>query len=384
MLAIGVLLEGCGHSPAATQQEEAAVKAAVKPAATVPLAREADDVARYLAGLPGMPGSPFAELETSEAWQTHRKLLDEAWRKAEGSLLGRLKAFQQQELGEPVWEAPVFYPFGGPDALTIALLFPKSPYFTIVALEPPGTLPTLAQLKEADAEKYLAGTRETSASVLGKSFFVTKEMDRQFRGQITDGLLLPILQLLVRTHHKVLGFRYIRLDEAGNIIDRAADYKAPTKYGNKGIEIEFETESDSSIHTLDYFSINLADDHMAENPPFLSYLAQHRGVTTYLKATSYLTHHKEFSMIRDGILAGSDRILQDDSGIPFASFRPDVWIVQLYGDYTKPYGSFSWLEQPDLRAAYHQPGVKPLSLRLGYGYSRIASNLQLATRLPAE
>jgi len=41
------------------------------------------------------------------------------------------------------------------------------------------------------------------ASVLGRSFFVTRDMDRQFRGQVTDGLLIPILQILVATGHTV-------------------------------------------------------------------------------------------------------------------------------------------------------------------------------------
>ena len=38
-------------------------------------------------------------------------------------------------------------------------------------------------------------------------------MDRQFRGQVTDGLCLPILELLVRSDHTILGFRYVRLDD---------------------------------------------------------------------------------------------------------------------------------------------------------------------------
>ena len=63
------------------------------------------------------------------------------------------------------------------------------------------------------------------ASELGRSFFITRQMDRQFRGQVTDGLLAPILQLLVRSGHTVLGFRYVRLDDAGQVIDRAPDYQ---------------------------------------------------------------------------------------------------------------------------------------------------------------
>jgi hypothetical protein len=375
-LCIVLLLSACERTPALASTEARPVD----PSPSIPHAREADDTARYLAGLPGNPGSTFAELEKTEAWQAHRDGLDRAWGKAETDLVGKLKAFEKQELNDPRWDAPVFYPFGGPDALTVTLLFPRSPSFTIVGLEPAGTLPAVRQFEHMDQAKYLAETRQTMTSVLGKSFFVTREMDKEFRGQTTDGLLLPILQLLVRTHHRVLGFRYVRLDENGGIIERAADYVPPTRYGNKGVEVEFETEGDSAAHTLRYFSANLTNGHLAEDKPFLVYLSHLRGVTTFLKATSYMTHRAEFSTIRNAVLADSANVLQDDSGIPYANFLPEVWDVQLYGEYTRPYGSFKWLEQPDLHQAFGKPGVKPLPLRLGYGYGRVASNLLMGTR----
>jgi hypothetical protein len=104
--------------------------------------------------------------------------------------------------------------------------------------------------------------------------------------------------------------------------------------------------------------------------------------TTLLKATSYMTHHDEFSTIREMVVSHSADIFQDDSGIPYHLFAPDRWNVQLYGEYTKPYGSFGWLEQPDLRKAYLAEKVKPLSLRLGYGFGKVTSNLLLAKRVP--
>jgi hypothetical protein len=206
-------------------------------------------------------------------------------------------------------------------------------------------------------------------------------MDQQMRGQITDGVLLPILHLLVRTQHTILGFRYVRIDEQGKIIGRDRNYHAPTRYGNKGIEIEFRSDGDHSIHTLDYFTVNLSDARLAENQPFLTYVSHLQGCSTLLKATSYMTHRRDFSIIRDRMLASSARILQDDSGLPFRFFQNDAWKVQLYGDYTRPYGTFHWMEQKDLRLAYQASEVKPLALRVGYGYSRIASNLLYATRV---
>jgi hypothetical protein len=352
------------------------------PASSTPHQRDADDVARFIAGVPGAQGSPFAELESSDAWKDHRRRLDSTWNIAENKLIRNLREFQRKELGSPaVQSAPVFYPFGGPDALTATLCFPESPRYVMVGLEPSGTLPSPEQILHKDLPAYLAEMRNTVASELGRSFFVTRQMDQQFRGQVTDGVLLPILHLLVRTDHTVLGFRYVRLDDDGQIVEREPTYHAPTRFGNKGVEVEFRSNSDHSIHKLYYFTVNLSDARLAENRPFLTYIEHLKGSTTLLKATSYMTHRRDFSMIRDQILAASAHILQDDSGLPFRYFHEDAWKVQLYGDYEKPYGSFRWLEQKDLRKAYEEAEVKPLSLHIGYGYQRITSNLLYATRV---
>ena len=85
-------------------------------------------------------------------------------------------------------------------------------------------------------------------------------------------------------------------------------------------------------------------------------------------------------MLFRSILANSHAVLQDDSGIPYSFFATPHWHVQLYGGYVRPYGSFRWLEQPDLRKAYLASGPKPLDFRIGYGYGKVASNLLIATR----
>jgi len=348
----------------------------------VPHSREANDVARFLAGMPGTPGSPYAELEKSEVWKEHRRVVDAAWQSAEREQLPGLRKFQAEELSAPsIQNATVFYPFSGPDSLTAALYFPHNPLYIMVALEPAGTLPTERQIAAKQTPAYLSAVRETMASELGRSFFITRQMDHQFRGQVTDGLLVPISQLLVRSGHTIIGFRYIRLDETGRVIDRAADYHASTRYGNKGVEIEFQNDADASVHHLFYFSVNLSNDRLRENTPFQLYLSRLSGAVSMLKATSYMPHNAGFSIISDALLRSSDAILQDDSGLAFKKFTPDQWKVQLYGDYNQPYGSFRWMEQPDLREAYKTTGPKPLPMHVGYGYKRITSNLQLATRL---
>ena len=94
-----------------------------------------------------------------------------------------------------------------------------------------------------------------------------------------------------------------------------------------------------------------------------------------------MIHKAEFSIVRERLLASSAALLQDDSGIPYHFFADRSWRVQLYGAYDRPYGSFRWLEQADLRNAYLQTGVKSLDFRIGYGYGRIPSNLLLARKM---
>jgi hypothetical protein len=137
--------------------------------------------------------------------------------------------------------------------------------------------------------------------------------------------------------------------------------------------------ADGSAHKLYYFSTNLADQRLKANTGFLAFLSELNGVTSYFKATSYMTHKPEFSEIRDQVLAKSVAVLQDDSGIPFKYFDAQPWQVQLFGDYERPYGSFRWLEQKDLRKAY-STSAKPLDFQIGYGFRKVPSNLLFAKK----
>ncbi len=348
----------------------------------IPRDRLADDVGRFLAGLPGGAVGPFAALESEAAWQAHRLASDELWAKVDRQWMPAIDRFQKTELsGDSIEDSIVFYPFSGPDTLMLTAFFPQNPVYVMVGLEPVGTLPRPRRMTEEELSAYLADIRDTVSSELVRSFFITREMDKEFRGQVTDGLFAPILMLLTRTHHTVLGHRYVRLDENGRIVERTADYKAPGRIGNKGVEIEFRTDADQSVHDLFYFSVNLSDSRLKQNKPFLTFLAGLKRMSTFLKATSYMPHQPGFVTIRQEVLEDSSTILQDDSGIPYRFFDPDVWQVQLFGGYTQPYGSFRYLVQPDLRKAYETEQPKPLGFRIGYGFSKAPSNLQLAKRL---
>lgn len=372
LLCLAAVLPSCRNRPAPDQagrNERPAVFS--EPA---PVDRGANDVGRFLAGLPGTPGSLFANLERDQAWIEHSRELNEDWTRIETSVLPAMSRFRNAWLSAPpVGRSTVFYPFSGPDALMISVFFPHCPAYLMVGLEPPGTLPSPGQLSWNDLPVYLRAVRQTIYSELHRSFFITREMDREFRGQVNDGLLPTILQLLVRTRHTIAGYRRVSLTGSGAIVDRTSGDTQP-----HGVQVDFQSGS-APLQRLYYFSVNLDDRHLGTNRAFLNLLARLPGMTTYMKATSYMPHHPEFSVIRREILSHSAAVLQDDSGIPYHFFG-SPWRVQLFGAYDHPYGSFKWLSQADLKRAYETQNPAPLGFRIGYGYSKAPSNLMLAVR----
>ena len=339
-----------------------------------PADRAADDAGRFLAGIPGTPGSPFLPLEQTPEWSRHSRELNQDWASIEAQAIVAMKRFRSAALQrDGIGDTTVFYPFSGPDALMVSVFFPDCPTYILVGLEPPGTLPSPSAIESKNLEFYLSEVRETIFSELHRSFFITREMDHQFRGQVSDGLLPTILNLLVRSGHSIAGYRSVSVGLDGTLAGRTPGDSLP-----HGVQVDFRRES-APVQRLYYFSVNLADSRLGKNKAFLNFLSRLSGVTTYMKATSYMPHHRDFQLIGRLVLNRSAAILQDDSGIPYRDFDAR-WHVQLFGSYDHPYGSFKWLKQADLKRAYQTQNPIPLGFRIGYGYSKVPSNLMLAVR----
>jgi hypothetical protein len=345
---------------------------------------EADDAARFLAGLPGRGTSPLKLLESEAAWREHARRMDGLFTDFRDRRAPQMREFARTELSRREDLAcPVFYPFSGADALTLLTFFPGRKTYVMAALEPPGRVPLPRELPAESLQRLLPPLASTLESLLRKSFFVTREMDRQLRGQITDGVAWPLLIQLVRAGYVITGHDYVTLDDRGRLALRHQDTRRAQSGRNRGLRL-FLTEGENGRPLeLYYFSLNLDDAHLRNNPAFSKFVASLGSTCTMLKATSYMLHDPGFSRIRSLILDRSALILQDDTGIPWRFLSSGGWDVQLYGDYEQPYGkSFQFRLQRDLRAAYDDPGrrVKPLRFRIGYGAGRVASNLQIARR----
>lgn len=345
----------------------------------IPAGREIDDLARFIAGMPGAEGSAFKAAEETPGWVRHAADSDRGWKRFLTQRQPKMREFAKDRLSQkPAAQPTLFYPFGGPDIMTAQSLFPNASTYVLVGLEPPGSLPDPEMLRDS-VNSYLPRLRASLGSILSKSFFVTREMDRQLRGQAADGLLPVMLIELVRNGNTIRGMRYISLDADGKWIERTVEGRQ-RRGKTDGVAVEF-ADLAGAVHQLAYFSVNLHNSKYKDNTAFHRHLERMGDISVMFKSTSYMTHRDDFDLIRTQVLSRAAAVVQDDSGIPYRFFAPEGWQVTLYGHYEQPYGSFRYLKQEDLRQAYidrQTPDDLPFSI--GYGFGRVKSNLLVAKK----
>ena len=252
---------GCQNS---SEPSGAAAQETKPPVFTLPVQpdRAVDDLARFLAGMPGKEGSAFKDAEAGAAWQAHAAQSDLGWKRFLSNRQPPMREFTKANLSDAALKQPtLFYPFGGPDIMTAQTFFPSASAYVLVGLEPPGSLPDARTARDT-AGTYLPGLRGSLGSILNKSFFITKEMDLQLRGQAADGLLPVMLIELVRNGNTVKGMRYIGLDDTGKWMERQP--RQPERGKADGVAVEF-ADAGGAVHALSYFSLNLGNEKYRGN-----------------------------------------------------------------------------------------------------------------------
>jgi hypothetical protein len=337
----------------------------------------ADDMARFLAGMPVRADSPFHRLESTEAWKKYAAEFGITWDEAQRERFEPVDVFQERELA-PVQAGSgfVFYPFSGPDVLYATRFYPDARVYVFAGLERVGNLPGV--YKSETLDRHLHAWRWALSSIFERSFFVTSEMDRQFHGGVADGLMPLILLLLARSGCTIDEVHYWRLLSSGEL----APEKEPLAR-HQAVEIRFQKSGDPTPRKLYYFSTDLAKE-FERNPAFENFLKRQGRPDTLVKSASFLLHWRMCSALRSYILEDSNSILQDDTGVPYHYLQPPAWQVLLYGRYSRPDRPFRRLYQKDLAEAFRDSArVHELGFSLGYGAGKRPSSLMFARRVPA-
>ena len=338
------------------------------------------DVATYLAGLPVRANSELAALAQGPAYRAFVKDQDKSWAKYTSTHTSRMTQWASHELDSVQRRSPtIFYPFSGPDFLNVITMFPTSQTYIMVGLEPVGSVPARVSLENP---KLYPAIKASLWSVLNFSFFRTNDMAIDLKSVELDGAVPLIMLFAARTGHQVLAVHPVQLTAAGHLAPGVADTtRASGRPNIPGAEILVRSAS-GQPQTIYYFSADISDAKLTPHPALLTYLRILGPLTTYVKSATYLMHKAYFSKIRTLVLARSNYLLQDDSGIAMKYFPVSTWQFTYYGTYRRPINLFAKHYQPELTAAYTDSLRRPSPLPFGTGYNwrQTDSNLLLAQR----
>lgn len=338
-----------------------------------------NDTARVLAGLRAPLESELAKVVDAQALERHRASLGASWAQLRERQLDPVARFARAELGDAATSPKrVYYPFSGPDALYLLTLFPDAQASILTGLEPVGSVPDFAGLDADEIEAGLAEVRKSLYAILSFSFFRTNDLTVDLRRSRFSGVTPILFVFLAEAGYAVFDVRYVLLAPGGELCraDPHLVAKPPAGYV-AGVEVEYFSPDDAGFRRMLYFAADLGDGGLRRTPQYLDFVRDFNPDTTYLKSASYLMYKPYFSLVRKLILDHSERVLQDDSGIPHAWFRPALWDAALYGRYGSPIALFNNWQQPELRKAYATGEPRALDFGIGYRHRKNDSNLQL-------
>jgi hypothetical protein len=334
----------------------------------------ADDTARFLAGMQPSANSPLAPLTSDPAWQRHARFFDNAFADLERHQLSKIHAWTDANLAAP--RPTMFYMFSGPDFIYADAFYSKATTYVLGALEPTGPMPDLTRLPRGDVGPALSYVEQSLSSVLSFSFFITKKMKVDLHVGDISGTLPILYVFLARTGKTIRDVRLISLDASGGV-HGATENAGPNAV--RGALITF-AGSDGAERKLYYFSTDLSNSS-ARASGFLRFCTLLAPGNSLVKSASYLMHAGNFSVVRDWLLANSSTIIQDDSGIPLASFDARKWRFFPFGRYEGPIAEFPGRYQESYAALFER--AQPLDFGIGYRWRTHESNLLLSVKVAA-
>jgi hypothetical protein len=342
----------------------------------MPVAAGPNDVARFLAGMPVSPASPLAPLTREPAWQEHAAFFEEQFSKLNLRQLQKLHAWQETYVPELLQPIPVaFYMFSGPDFLYVDQFFPKAAVYVLCGKESLGPPPD--PLRIANLSGALGNLENALKSSLNTTYFITKDMKIDLHEQNLNGVLPILYTFLARADKSITNVTFGSLSSGGGFEASGAGKKGGSI---PGVRINYTDNKSGNSQTIYYFTTDISDGGIKSTPGFLKF-CQRLGVgSSLLKSSSYLMFEEGFATIRNFILEHSNRIVQDDAGIPMAYFDPNKWHLRVFGVYLGPIELFKQHYQPRLQELFQQSNPPPLEFGFGYRWNYKEANLIVAER----
>ena len=312
------------------------------------------------------PNPPFPFLQGANLVQG-----DAAWQSYQKNMGQVMSSWARTEINQAAG-GTVFYPFSGPDFVTVAQLFPVANRFVLVAMQAAGEPTVLSQMSSTRAQSFQAKFLREWIKFSRLAFFRTDDLNEDLQDkQAQIGVTTILITFALYLGYDVTEVYPIALDtKSGQFVRTTGDWKSVRLLLSKG----------GKPVVLDYVSLNLSDAGLSQADPLRVWVERESHNPVLLKAASHLLQENYFSILRDFLVANSKMVVQDETGLNY-TYLAKIGPVDLYGKFLYPYELFNRKKQESLAQAYvNAKNIKPLPFAFSYNKATERRSVQIVRR----
>lgn len=315
----------------------------------------------------------FAEPGSNTPKMLFSNLPDTVWANYEQQVGQPLLAWAKREVGY-LGGGAVFYPFSGPDFVTIERVFPNAQRYVMVAIQSarkPAAPETMAAKQRQVFEKNLSEDWQRFGQL---GYFRTNDLDNdQFDHSSGVGVTTLLMAFAAR-----LGYEVMLVEPLGFNVDRG-DWE-PRPSNEQWTSVRLSLRKDGKWVALDYIKMDLSDNGLKASEPLKTWIKWMSTRPTLLKAASHLLQKNSFSFLRNSLIEGAPIVIQDETGLEYNDLSK-IGSIRLYGKFTQSHYLFTSTMQHALAAAY-KAEKSPKGLPFAFSYLKTAESrsMQIADR----
>jgi len=305
------------------------------------------DFSKLIAGQPTL--KYLKEVQAKEYYAEHVGFADTSWKRTVDSMLVPINKWITAEKTTDTSDNQLcFYPLSGPDFLFGNAFFPHAKNYVMLGLEPKGKMCDFRELKEDALKRYFVGIRQSMKYLNKAGYFVTSHMSGDFGKAHLNGMVHMMLYMMARTNHMICDVYNVYIDADGKEVRLADTVKIPDTTIT-AVKIEFLSPDKTVKKAAYYFKLNASDEYLNNHKEFAAFVDGFgKKRVAYMKSASCVLQNTNFAVMR-GLVLNSNKILQDDTGVPYKYFDKEKNDITLYGKYSMVIDDLSWCMQRELK-----------------------------------
>ena len=309
-----------------------------------------------LAGQQPVTGLPPA-LAQSPRWAAFAKEVTANWARYSQKIADPMSQWALAEL--PVAPETVFYPFSGPDFVTVHQLFPTAQRYVMMAMQNAERPLDLANLAPELIDPSLSVLTSAWQHFGENGFYVTEYLEKYlYSTRANIGASTFIVSFLT-----LQGFEIERVVPIHVAADGSLQELAPETPRWRSVRIQASKQGKPIV--VDYLKIDLSNPGLQAAPQHLALIGTLTKNPVLFKAASHLPQNVGFSMIANQVLAHSPLIVQDETGLSYSTLIR-AHQVALFGKFVTAHHAFPSYHHDLAKAFAQRDDIKPLNFRFGY------------------